>query len=68
MESNVRICKKCNQLKNRIEAGKFPNGKDKKWADESGKLWNGSVCGGCTVIKAKETMKVLRDKKLREQI
>lgn len=60
VESNQRKCKKCNEIKSRIEAGRFPNGKDKKWADENGKLWNGNVCGSCNVARAKEVMKVAR--------
>ena len=49
-ESNKRVCKNCSELKVRTEAGKF-NKKDKKWVDENGKLWNGSLCPSCVVVK-----------------
>lgn len=61
MEVNKRHCKKCGQLKDRIEAGKFPNGRDKKWRDESGKLWSGKICGLCNNTRTKEIMKKARD-------
>lgn len=63
MEINKRHCKFCGVLKDRIEAGKFPNGKDKKWRDESGKLWSGKVCGECNNNRSKETMRKSRDDK-----
>lgn len=59
MESNKTICKVCNQLKDRISAGKF-NEKDKKWIDESGKLWNGKVCGLCNIERVKNKMREKR--------
>lgn len=62
MESDLRKCKKCEQLKPRVLIGKYPDGKNKKYADETGKLWNGSVCGGCNVKRANESMKKLRDR------
>jgi len=49
-EINKRKCIMCQELKTRIEAGKF-NKKDKKWVDENGKLWNGSRCPACVVVK-----------------
>lgn len=60
METNKRLCKLCNILKDRIETGKYPDGKNKKHVDESGKLWNGSVCGVCNVKRAHNNMKKLR--------
>lgn len=60
MEVNLRRCKFCNGLKQRIEAGKFPNGKDKKWRDESGKLWSGNLCSDCNVNRSKEVMRKAR--------
>lgn len=52
MEENIRKCKSCGEMKKRILAGKF-NEKDKKWVDESQKLWNGSICPVCVVDKAR---------------
>lgn len=60
MEQNKRLCKECKQLKERILQGKFTNGRDKKWTDETGKLWNGNVCPPCNVSRAKVTMKRIR--------
>ena len=60
MESNKRMCKNCSVLKDRISAGKFPNGRDKKWLDEDGLLWNGAVCGKCNKERAKQIMKKVR--------
>lgn len=62
MESDLRKCKKCEQLKPRILMGKYPDGKNKKYADKTGKLWNGSVCGGCNVKRANDSMKKLRQR------
>lgn len=61
MEINKSICKICNKVKDRIEAGKF-NSKDKKWVDEEGKVWNGRVCNFCTKERVKNHMKNKRTK------
>lgn len=63
MEKNKRICKLCNELKDRIQSGIYPDGKNKKHVDESGKLWNGSVCGVCNVKRSHDNMKRLRAKR-----
>jgi hypothetical protein len=60
MESNKRVCKTCLQLKDRISAGKFPNGRDKKWVGQDGLLWNGASCGKCNQNRAKLVMKKVR--------
>jgi hypothetical protein len=62
MEKDNRKCRRCEQLKPRILVGKYPDGKNKKYADDSGKLWNGSVCGSCNVKRAHENMKRLRQR------
>lgn len=59
-ESNLRKCKSCKELKNRIQDGKFPNGRDKRWVNENGKQWNGSKCADCVIAKSRETMKKIR--------
>jgi hypothetical protein len=61
-ESNKTICKRCQVLKDRILVGKYPNGRDKKFKDESGKLWSGKICGECQVARAREAMRVRRAK------
>lgn len=60
MEKNKRLCKQCNILRDRIQSGVYPDGKNKKHVDEAGKLWNGSVCGSCNVARSSENMKKLR--------
>jgi hypothetical protein len=60
MEKNKRLCKQCNILKDRIQSGTYPDGKNKKHVDETGKLWNGSICGSCNVGRSHENMVKLR--------
>jgi hypothetical protein len=60
-ETSVVKCKKCLETKTRYLAGKHKKG-DKKWVDESEKLWNGHTCPPCNVKRAGNTMKVLRAK------
>lgn len=65
MESNLRICKVCQQLKQRIDAGKFnADKKDKKYVDSEGKLWNGSCCPPCNLIRINNKMKEKRKCKM----
>jgi len=59
-ESNLRLCKSCKILKTRTEAGKY-NIKDKKYTDESGKLWNGSTCPSCNQERVKIKMRIKRN-------
>lgn len=63
MEKNDRLCKKCNLLKTRIEDGVYPDGKNKRYANETGKLWNGSTCPDCNVSRSHENMIKLRSKR-----
>jgi len=58
-EINLKLCKVCGLLKKRILAGKW--GKDKKWIDEEGKLWNGKQCPTCNQARAKDSMKRMRN-------
>jgi hypothetical protein len=66
MESDKRVCKLCNLLKDRILIGKYPDNKNKKYTDDLGKLWNGSVCGSCNVKRSHENMKKIRQKNTHE--
>ena len=47
LEKDDRECKICKQLKERIFVGKYPNGRDKKFANGHGVLWNGRICPDC---------------------
>ena len=46
-EKDLRHCKLCRDLKQRILDGKYPNAKDKKFVDEHGKQWSGNACPKC---------------------
>lgn len=59
-ETNLRACKICKQLKSRTLSGKFDE-RNKKYTDESGKLWNGSVCGSCNQERVKLAMRIKRN-------
>lgn len=59
-ESNMVVCKKCELLKIKIEAGKYPKGKTKKYIDQFGKLWNGKTCAECNKDRCKNSMKASR--------
>ena len=59
-EVNNRVCKACKATKQRIADGKYPNGRDKKWRDETGLLWVGNFCGECNKTRAKLVMKKVR--------
>ena len=61
MEQSIIKCKKCNIVKTRFLSKKYKKG-DKKWVDEAGKMWNGHVCPGCNVGRAKDSMKKSRSK------
>lgn len=60
MEINGRKCKICKKIKQRIEDGTYPNGRDKRWKDEDNLLWSGNVCGKCNQSRAKVVMKKAR--------
>lgn len=58
------ICKKCGEKKVRNCVGKYPNGRDKKYAELDGRLWTGLKCGDCVKSHMGNHMKVKRSKKL----
>ncbi len=46
-------CKNCGVTKERVMAGKYPNGKDKRWVCPiTRKQWSGAVCSECVVEKS----------------
>lgn len=59
-ESNLTTCRLCQKIKLRRVVGKYPDGKNKKYADESGALWNGLVCPQCQQDRARNNMRRLR--------
>jgi ribosomal protein L32 len=60
----LAVCKICGETKVRNCVGKFGNGRDKKYVDDKGKLWNGKVCGDCQAKKMNGHMKAKRNKDL----
>lgn len=61
-ETNLRACKICKQLKTRTLAGKFDQ-RNKKYTDESGKLWCGNICPPCNCERIKLAMRIKRNVK-----
>lgn len=54
MEANKTTCKSCQQIKFRIQNGKFANGRDKRWVDEFGRQWSGHKCPDCNANRVKK--------------
>lgn len=52
-EFSIIVCKQCGETKKRINAGKYANGKDIRWVDETGKQFNGLTCPSCHKNKVK---------------
>lgn len=46
-ESSVIKCSRCYKVVTRYLAGRYPNGKDKKWVDEKGREFSGRTCPPC---------------------
>lgn len=60
IEANLSKCTSCQGIKQRIQAGKQPDGKNKIWVDEHGKRWNGRKCPDCVIEGMKSRMSKLR--------
>lgn len=61
-------CKHCGVEKKRIPVGMFPDGRDVKHTDETGRTWNGHKCGKCdNEIKKADQKQRRLDKKLASQ-
>lgn len=61
-EINLSKCSSCQNIKTRIMVGKYPDGRNKKWADEDGDLWVGRKCPACVKSHMKVRMQKLRSK------
>ncbi len=55
IESNQTTCKKCNQIKYRIQKGYFKNGRDKRWVDDNDRQWVGHTCPDCNNQRVKSS-------------
>jgi len=55
MEQNndysIIVCKVCEKECRRYFAGRYPNGKDKRWIDNNGREFSGKVCPDCHANK-----------------
>ena len=58
-EIDVSTCRGCEKLKVRKHDGSF-DGKNKKFVDEEGKLWNGRICPACHKARVKTQLKQKR--------
>lgn len=67
MESDLRKCRACGELKTRILSGKYGQ-HTKKFVDERGVAWCGNYCPDCnrTRVKALMTSKRLKEKQVNE--
>lgn len=59
-EINKSKCSVCQEIKTRIQNGKYPDNINKKWVDEAGLLWVGRKCPLCVKTGMKSRMKKLR--------
>ena len=61
-EENLSKCSSCQEIKPRIQDGKYPDGRNKKWVNEKGELWVGRKCSDCVRSNMKSRMQVIRKK------
>ena len=57
---DISKCKKCGALEVRKQDGFFPDGRNKKYVDGSGKQWVGRTCPKCVRHKSKDHIKKKR--------
>jgi hypothetical protein len=57
---SVIVCKVCNKEHKRYFAGRYPNGKDKRWIDEHGREFSGKVCAGCHANRCAKRIAIKR--------
>ncbi len=61
-ELNLSKCSVCQEIKPRILIGKYPDNRNKKYADEHGKLYVGRKCPDCVKSAMKQRMRNFRAK------
>jgi len=59
--SDKQICRACGELKDRKCIGEYDSGRNRKYVDENGKLWNGKKCPACQVVASRANMFKLRE-------
>ena len=57
-EYSIIECKSCKQVKKRYYAGRYPNGKDKRWCDLDGRQWSGAVCSLCHAYRCAQKKRI----------
>lgn len=62
-EVNLSKCSKCQEIKSRIQDGKYPDNRNKKWVDESGGCWIGRKCPSCVKTHMQQRMAKLRSER-----
>ena len=60
IEKNLSTCRVCGESKERIEDGKYGASRNKRWRDDTNRLWRGRVCPDCHISEMKGRMKKLR--------
>lgn len=48
-EVSIVTCKCCKVTMNRYLSGKYPDKRNKKWVDENGREFSGTICPTCHV-------------------
>jgi hypothetical protein len=59
---SIIVCKICNSECKRYFAGRYPNGKDKRWIDANGREFSGKVCADCHAKRCAKRVAVKRNK------
>jgi len=66
-DCTYRVCKVCNQEKKRFKGRQYENGKDYRYEDENGRMWNGLSCPECHCTELarikRERRAILREKR-----
>jgi hypothetical protein len=62
---SVIVCKVCEKECKRYFAGRYPNGKDKRWIDGNGREFSGKVCPDCHANKCAKRVASKRASKRR---
>lgn len=61
--STKKLCRHCGEEDDRIQAGKYPDGKNKRWVNTKGQYWAGLRCPACNLLRISVSMKALRQKR-----
>ena len=62
-EHSVIICKDCGVMKKRFHAGKYPNNKDIRWVDDTGRQFNGKSCAQCNLNRVNLNNRIKKEMK-----